>query len=171
MWVFDATPLIYLAKAERLSYLELLGEPRLIPQRVYGEVVTDGLEAAYPDARRIQRHVNDGLFDVRTVTSNSVFERLEANQALSDADRAVLALAAKRDAVAVMDEEHGRAVARTEGISTRGTAYLVLSLVRDGHVDVREARTTFETMLDEGWYCSPNQYAKILEKLDSLGDA
>ena len=171
MWVFDATPLIYLAKAERLSHLERLEEPRLVPQRVCDEVVTDGLEAAYPDARRIQRHVDDGLFDVRDVTLNPVFERLEANQALSDADRAVLALAAKRDAVAVMDEEHGRAVARTEGISTRGTAYLILSFVRDGYIDAQEARTTFETMLDEGWYCSPNQYAKILDKLESVSDA
>ncbi len=171
MWVFDATPLIYLAKAERLSRLERLEEPRLVPHRVYDEVVTDGLEAAYPDARRIQQHVDDGLFDVRDVASNAVFDRLEANQALSDADRAVLALAAKRDAIAVMDEQHSRAVARTEGISTRGTAYLVLSLVRDGHIEAREARTTFEAMLDGGWYCSPNQYAKILEKLDSISDA
>ncbi|WP_254762069.1 DUF3368 domain-containing protein [Natrinema marinum] len=171
MWVFDATLLIYLAKAERLSHLERIGGPRLVPKRVYDEVVTDGLEGDYPDARRIQRCVEAATFTVRNVASNAVFERLEANQALSDADRAVLALAAKHDAIAVMDEQHGRAVARSEGISTRGTAYLVLSLVKDGHIDVREARTTFETMLDEGWYCSPNQYAKIREKLDSLGDA
>ncbi|WP_254525433.1 DUF3368 domain-containing protein [Natrinema caseinilyticum] len=69
-----------------------------------------------------------------------------------------------------MDERHGRVVASTEDISTRATAYLVLSLVRDGHVSAREARTTFESMLDEGWYCAPNQYAKILETLDSLGE-
>lgn len=168
MWVFDATPLIYLAKAERLSHLSSLEEPCLVPHRVYDEVVTEGLEGAYPDARRIQQHVDDGLFDVQAVESNPVFERLGANQALSDADRAVLAIAAERDAVAVMDERHGRAVARTEGISTRGTAYLILSLVKDDHISPAEARSTLETMLEKGWYCSPDLYSKILGKLDSL---
>ena len=41
MFVFDATPLIYLAKAERLSLLSRLDTSRLIPQRVYEEVVSD----------------------------------------------------------------------------------------------------------------------------------
>lgn len=168
MWVFDATPLIYLAKAERLSHLSQLDEPRLVPQRVYDEVVTDGLEDAYPDARRIQRHVDDGLLEVKHVDPTPLFERLEANHALSDADRAVLTLAAKQSAVAVMDEQHGRAVARTEGIPTRGTAYLLLSLVKDGHISSSEARATLETMLEKGWYCSPDLYAKVLEKLDTI---
>lgn len=168
MWVFDATPLIYLAKAERLSHLSSLQEPRLVPQRVYDEVVTDGLEEAYPDVRRIQRHVEDGVFEVDQLEPTPLFERLETNQALSDADRAVIALAADRDAVAVMDEQHGRAVAQTEAVSTRGTAFLILLLAKDGHISTSEARTTLETMLDNGWYCSPDLYAKILEKLDTI---
>jgi len=59
-WVFDATPLIYLAKAGQLEAIEALDEPRVIPEAVYREVVTTGVEQEYDDARRIERAVTDG---------------------------------------------------------------------------------------------------------------
>ena len=44
MWVFDATPLIYLAKVDRLDLIQHLNEPCVIPDRVYEEVVETGIE-------------------------------------------------------------------------------------------------------------------------------
>lgn len=169
MVVFDATPLIYLAKADRLSPLNCLDDPRLIPERVYGEVVTTGLDAGYPDARRIEQRVEAGAFDVTSAPEDALFDRLWENPNLSSADAAVLALAADQDATAVMDEAYGRTVAEVEGIQTRGTAYLVLSLVRDGELSTGDAKETLDAMLDAGWYCQPDLYAKLLAKLDELG--
>jgi len=168
MLVFDATPLIYLAKAERLSILSHLGDPRLIPQRVYEEVVTVGLDAGYPDVRRIEHRVEDGAFDVVSVPENALFERLRENPNVSDADVAVLVLTAEHGATAVMDDAYGRDIADVEGIETRGTAYLVLALVRDNELSEEEARETLEAMLDAGWHCSPTLYAKLLSKLEEL---
>jgi predicted nucleic acid-binding protein len=168
MFVFDATPLIYLAKAERLSLLSRLDASRLIPQRVYEEVVTVGLDAGYPDARRIEQSVEEGAFDVVSVPENALFERLRGNPNVSDADVAVLALAADQGATAVMDDAYGRDIADVEGIKTRGTAYLVLSLVRDDELEADDARETLEAMLDAGWHCSPSLYSKLLSKLDEV---
>jgi len=168
MFIFDATPLIYLAKAERLSVLSHLDEPRLIPQRVYEEVVTVGLDAGYPDARRIEHRVEDGAFDVVSVPENVVFERFRENPNVSDADVSVLVLAGERGATAVMDDAYGRDIADVEGIETRGTAHLVLALVRDDELPGEEARETLEAMLDAGWHCSPALYAKLLSKLEEL---
>ena len=66
-WVLDATPLIYLAKAERLDVIETLDEPRIVPETVHHEVVTAGVERGYDDARRIERSVESGLVDVVAV--------------------------------------------------------------------------------------------------------
>ncbi|AAV46484.1 unknown [Haloarcula marismortui ATCC 43049] len=52
MWVFDATPLIYLGKVSQLSLVEQVAEPCVLPERVYEEVVTTGLEAGYMLNRR-----------------------------------------------------------------------------------------------------------------------
>ncbi|SIR73887.1 Predicted nucleic acid-binding protein, contains PIN domain [Haladaptatus litoreus] len=168
MWVFDATPLIYLAKADALSYLRSLAIPRYIPEAIYEEVVTKGLDHDYPDARRIERAVDANTFKVVSVEETPLSDRLRRNPNLSDADVDVLVLAVERDSIAVMDEQYGRDVAATEEIPTRGTAYLLLSLVKEGTLTTDEARRTIDAMLDSGWYCAPNLYAQIIAKLDTL---
>ena len=170
MWVFDATPLIYLAKVDRLTLVQQLEDACVIPGRVYEEVVTTGLEQGYPDARRIERTVDAGQFDVVTVETTPLFSRLQTNDALSDADVAVLACADASDGVAVMDERYGRDVAAAEGITTRGTAYLVLKLAKEDSISVDEARTVIDAMIESGWYCAPDVYAKMVQKLESFSE-
>ena len=170
MWVFDATPLIYLAKIDRLEFVASLDNSCVIPERVSEEVIETGIEQGYPDARRIERSVERGQFEVVSVASTPLRARLQANDSLSDADIDVLACAAAHDGVAVMDETYGRDVAATEGITTRGTAYLVLRLAKQGAIDVDEARTAIDAMIEAGWYCAPDVYARIVQTLESLGD-
>jgi len=168
MWVFDATPLIYLAKVDQLTLLQHFEEPCVIPERVYEEVVATGLDEGYPDARRVERSVDTDGFDVVSVETTPLLSRLQQNSKLSHADAAVLACADTHDGVAVMDETYGRDVAGAEGITTRGTAYLVLTLTKDGTLPADDARTIIDAMLDEGWYCAPDVYREIVEKLDTL---
>lgn len=166
--VFDATPLIYLATVERLGVLGAFDTDRVVPRAVYEEVVTRGIEADHPDARRIERHVEDGVLDVLRADRDAFFETVERNEALSEADVAVLALARQHDGTAVMDERAGRDAAAVEGVPTRGTASLLLALVRDGDLDPDAARETIDGMVDAGWYCSPYLYARIVRTIESL---
>ncbi|MEM4780229.1 MAG: DUF3368 domain-containing protein [Halalkalicoccus sp.] len=162
MWVFDATPLIYLGKVDRLEIVAGLDGDRLIPGRVYEEVVTAGIEGGYPDARRVERPVEDGLFSVRGVEESAVFERRCRNPNLSGADVAVLSLADELDGIAVMDERFGRDVADTEGIETRGMVYLVGLLVKRGELSAGEGRAVVDEMVEAGWHCSPALYARLV---------
>jgi Predicted nucleic acid-binding protein, contains PIN domain len=170
MWVFDATPLIYLAKVDRLSLVQQFDTSCVIPERVFHEVVETGLEQGYPDARRIERSVDADRFDIVSVETTPLLSRLQENSNLSDADVAVLASADAHDGVAVMDETYGRDVAATEGITTRGTAYLVLTLVSEGRLSSDDARTVIDAMIDEGWYCAPDVYTKIVQKLETVSE-
>ena len=170
MWVFDATPLIYLAKVDRLALVQQLDGSCVLPERVYEEVVETGLEQGYPDARRIERSVDADRFDIVSVETTPLLSRLQDNSNLSDADVAVLTCADAHDGVTVMDETYGRDVAAVEGITTRGTAYLVLKLASEGTISVDDARTVIDAMIDEGWYCAPDVYTKIIQKLESLAD-
>jgi predicted nucleic acid-binding protein len=166
--VFDATPLIYLGKAKRLDVLAAVEHRLLIPGRVYEEVVGDGTKEGYPDAKRINERYRDGLFDRRTVEKDERFERLLNETTLTPADTAVLLLADEVDGVAVMDEKHGRAIAEVEHIDTRGTTYLLLSLVKGGDLPADEARETIDAMVSAGWHCSTDLYSKMLRTLEEL---
>lgn len=143
-WVFDATPLIYLAKAERLDVLETLEESRVVPGAVHREVVTASVEQG---TTKLARHPG-----------------------LSDADVAVLACTDVRDAIAVRDESTGRSAAEVGDIKTRGAAYLVLTAVKDGTLSMTEGRDAIDAMIDHGWYVAPDVYTKIVGKLKSLGE-
>ena len=169
-WVFDATPLIYLAKAERLDVIETLDEPRLVPEAVHHEVVTAGVEQGYDDTRRIERAVEDGLVDVVAVDTDDspVATRLARHPGLSDADIAVLACADARNAVAVIDEPAGRSAAEVENVETRGSAYLVLAAMMDGALSTAEGRDAVDAMIDHGWYVAPDVYTKTVGKLESF---
>jgi predicted nucleic acid-binding protein len=170
MWVFDATPLIYLATVDRLGLVEHLETSCVIPDRVYEEVVDTGLEEGYADARRIERQVDAGRFEVVSVEATPLSSRLQGNSNLSDADVAVLACADAHDGVAVMDETYGRDVAAAEGITTRGTAFLVLQCTKQGAISGDDARTIIDTMIDEGWYCAPDVYTKIVRQIEALSE-
>lgn len=168
MWVFDATPLIYLAKVDRIELVSNLEGQCYLPEQVHSEVVTAGLEEGYTDARRIEQCIETGTLEVVSVADSPLVERLERNPGLSDADVAVLACAQSLDAVAVMDEAAGRSAAEVEGVETRGTAYVVLLSAKKGDVSVSDARETIDAMIDEGWYCAPDLYAKLVRKLESF---
>lgn len=166
--VLDATPLIYLGKADRLDALEKFDRELLVPQRVYDEVVHVALEKGYADAKRVDERVKDGILRQSTVEETERFENLVTETELSPADTAVILLADEVGGTAVMDEQYGRNIADTENVETRGTAFLLLSLVKRGELDADDARDAIDAMLDAGWHCAPNLYAKILRKLDEL---
>jgi len=46
----------------------------------------------------------------------------------------------------------------------------MLKPASEGTLSVDDARTVIDAMIDEGWYCAPDVYAKIIQKLDSLAD-
>lgn len=168
--VFDATPLIYLGKADRLDVVADIDRRLVVPGRVCREVVYEGLKHGYADAKRVNTLIHDGTFEQRTFEASDRFDRLVRNTRLSQADVAVLLLADELGGTAVMDEGYGRTIAETEGIDTRGTAYLVLSQVKGGELEPDDAREIVDAMLDAGWHCSTDLYAKILRTLDSLAD-
>lgn len=120
--VLDATPLIYLARVDRLEAGLALADSCLVPEPVHEEVVTAGLEAGYPDTRHIEAAIDAGDLAVKEPPRTDPAERLCDNDGLSDADVSVLALAARADGTAVMDERRGRRVAQVEGITAHGTS-------------------------------------------------
>ena len=170
--VFDAIPLIYLAKVDQLGLIADLVGRNLIPEAVYGEVVIKGMQAGYEDARRIERAVEDGIFEVVSVDRDDspVADGLARHPGLSEADVDVLVCADGREAVAIMDEAAGRSAAIVEGIETRGTAFLVLTAVKESIIKTEAGREIIDGMIEAGWYLAPDLYGKVIHKLESLGE-
>ena len=74
MLVFDATPLIYLAKVEKLHLLGNIGGKKVIPRAVFEEVVTRGKEYGKVDALMVERLVEQGVFQVVEVEETDFYK-------------------------------------------------------------------------------------------------
>lgn len=168
MYVFDATPLISLASIDRVTLVTALDGDCCLPESVHEEVVTEGVEGGHADARRVERAVEDDCFSVEPDPETRLAESLKRSDGLSEADAAVLALAAARDGTAVMDEQYGRTVADVEGIPTRGTAFVVLTAQKRELIDADEALEIIDELLAAGWYCAPDLYARIQRKIEAI---
>lgn len=171
MLVLDATPLIYLATVDRLDVLDSLDEACVVPQPVYDEVVTEGLEAGHVDPRRVEQAVESGTLSVRPAPETEFADRLSENPNLTEADVTVIALAASEDGVAVMDERYGRATADTEGVETSGTAAILGEAVHAGQLTGEEAIDVLDAMIDAGWYCSTDLYTRIVRTFRELDES
>lgn len=168
MFVFDASPLIVLASAGRLSLLETFDRQLVVPRPVRVEAVDTGLESGYADARRLKTAIDDGRLSVQEVERTDLYDELSSTGGLSEADASVIAHASANEAVAIMDERIGRTVAEAEGVQTRGTAFVVLSRVRDGAISAEEGKAIIDELVEGEWYCSTDLYRKILSTLEDM---
>ncbi|MGB2728929.1 MAG: DUF3368 domain-containing protein [Halobacteriota archaeon] len=133
---------------------------------VFEEVVVKGKEAGKADALIIERLIEQGVFQVTEVEETDVYRELTKNKKLSKADVEVLALAKVEDGVAIVDEDYARWIAEVEDIKCGGTIYLIISLLEKGVITKREAREIIDGIIEKGWFCSTDLYARILRRLE-----
>lgn len=100
------------------------------------------------------------------VEETEVYRELIKNKKLSKADVEVLALAKVEDGVAIVDEDYARWVAEVEDIKCGGTIYLIFSLLEGDVITKREAREIVDGIIEKGWFCSTDLYARILRRLE-----
>lgn len=167
MLIFDATPLIYLAKIDKLLLLDKIKEKKIIPQKVYEEVVEEGKKKGIADAFIIQKSIDEKVFTIKMVPKNSFYMKLRENPNLSEADISVLTLAKKIGGIAIIDEDYARDIADIEGIENRGTIFLVFSLLKKKAVDKKDAKEIIDKMIENGWYCSMDLYTNILKRIEN----
>ncbi len=65
--VSNATPLIYLAKADKLALLQNTINQVLIPKAVFQEVVVEGKRLGEKDAYRVEKAIDQGWLKVKEV--------------------------------------------------------------------------------------------------------
>ncbi len=164
IFVFDATPLIYLGKERILEKVKTLSGRNIIPSSVFTEVVTIGKEFGNTDAWYVESLVKNKLFEIMD-TKQSI-AALSGNKNLTQADIDVLSIAKSLKARAILDDNEARSVAEIEGISKGGSIYLLFRLLATRLITKKECRMIVDSMLQNGWRCSTEMYAFVLKKLE-----
>lgn len=167
--VSDSGPLIWLAKAGRIRLLQELFEEVLVPLEVYNEVVPGGLKAGFSDALAVEESVKEGWMKIVSLAANDkeTSSRISVSaKEIHLGEAQAIALARGMEAMLLMDESSGRALAEALGVRVRGTLYVVLRSLRRGHLSKREAKDTISGMVSKGFRLEPRLLTKVLEEIE-----
>jgi predicted nucleic acid-binding protein len=155
--VFNASPVIVLAKAGLLETLSALGSPALIPQAVVDEIlkVNDPMDPA-----RLWFEGSGAPFQRVATPPMSPFL---AGWDLGPGESSVISIATGiTESVAVLDDLAARRCAQSHGIPITGTLGLVLLAKK--HRLIPDVTTALESIVNSGLFISRDILAKVRKK-------
>lgn len=159
MIVSDASPLIYLAKAGKLSLLKELFRKVVIEEEVKRELIDQGKEEGAFDALLIEDAIKEGWIKIEKIEDDKKFTGIHKGEGNT------IMLANGYKCLVLIDEEDAREVARAMGLKVRGCLYVLKEGVERGLLSKDEAIKTLDDMIDYGFRISTRIYAKFLEKI------
>jgi uncharacterized protein len=143
LWVADTSPLIFLAKLNRLDLLREGAEEILVPQAVVEEV-----QQYQDEARQKIEDALDLWLKVTPVRDRRVAEVLLAHVDRGEAETIALALEVRAERV-IMDDLDGRRLSRRVGLTAVGTLGLLLAARLRG--DLSSLRAEIERLEKGGF--------------------
>ena len=167
--VFDASPLIFLARVGLLQASLKLFSTCLVAETVQEEVVDTGRTVGAPETVELESLIAKGHLAIERVPRTSLGVRLEANQHLSKGDRDSLVLASERTARLMADDAAVRSVANQLGLRLGDTLYVLSTMTDRGILKPAEAVDALDRLVEAGWYCSARLYRVARAALEKRG--
>lgn len=148
----DASPLIFLSRADLLDLLRLAGAELVVPRPVFVELERRGEDD--PAVRGVRDSSWLQVADPPpTPPEISTWD-------LGPGEDSVLAWASAHSSMAILDDLAGRRCAQSLGIAVRGTLGLVLLAERRGKIP--SARAVLESLREAGMYLSDSVLDRAL---------
>ncbi len=162
--VSNATPLIYLAKADRLGLVLSLFEEILIPEAVYEEVVLKGKRLGQADALLVEKAIEEGRISVRHVQRTH-----PVSIPLHPGEVEVISLALESGIdLLIMDDARARAAAEIAGLRPRGTLWLLLEGTKKNLLSFDDFLATLEAITHHGFYLREELYLRVIREARRL---
>ncbi len=164
--VSNATPLIYLAKADKLTLLKSLVNEVVIPEAVFQEVVVEGKRLGENDAYRVEKCINQGWLNIQEVNNLLSFDF-----PLHYGELEVISLAVQEGIKKVLiDDAKARSIADLAGLQPVGTLWVILQAVKNRMMDFDEFLSTIESIIHSGFYLKYEVYIKVIRKARQLSE-
>jgi hypothetical protein len=151
--VSNSTPLIALAKIQKLDLLKHFFGTVSIPQEVYDEVVTRG--GPLYGADEVSRA---SWIRVVSVENRTAVDALSLTLDRGEAE--AIALAREIDALLIIDDRDGRDAAKSLGIPITGTIGILLLAAEEKTISFKDE---LDALVAAGFRLSEREYRRILD--------
>ena len=163
MSVADASPLIVLAKLQRLRLLNDLYGDVLIGPVVKAETIDAGKAVHALGVEQLEAALEGGWLQTVRLTAQELglAQHLTRRSRLDQGEAESLALASVRGMRLIVDDKEARSVAAAAGVEHLGTAGVVLEAYLRQCIDLGELETTLRDLTQVLWL-SPAVVAEVL---------
>lgn len=159
--VINASPLIYLAKLERLDCLKLY--KNIFTTDIVIKEIERGLEKGFQEALLIEKLVDEGFVAIKKVKTK------KAEFGLHPGELSVIELAKKvKLKEIIVDDRSAIHVAKYFGLKVVSTPFLLLRNLKQENIDLDEFQDAMDRLIGFGYFISPNLYIKILKMAEKL---
>lgn len=158
--ISDATPLIYLAKIEKISLLKSLYNTIIISSEIKNEIVDEGKRLKEKDAFLIEKEIKDGFIEVIKVSNyiKPVFK-------IDKGELSILSLTKELNIKDVLiDEKLARIAAKVEGLTPRGTLFVILKNLKLKLINFDDFLRILNSLLEAGFRLKEEVYLKAIEE-------
>jgi uncharacterized protein len=151
MIISNSSPLILLAKINKLYILEKLYAKVHIPQEVYEETIVKGKKENYSDAALIENNVNEFIFVVNlNERHKKEAEKLREILGSGEGEAIELCLQQKSELL-LIDNLEPRKIAQVKGISCRSTPGILLEAYKRKIIRFNEYESAIRELSKYAW--------------------
>ena len=163
MIISNSSPLMLLAKINKLSVLEKLYKKISIPYGVYNEVIAKGKKENYSDAALIERHINEVIF-VINLKPEYRKEAEKLREIIGSGESEAIALCLQEKAkLLLIDNLEPRRIAQIKSIKCRSTPGILLEAFKNRIIVFNEYESAIKELSKYAWL-SGDIVAYFLEK-------
>lgn len=163
--VSNSSPLIWLAKIDRLSLLKALFGEVLIPKKVCTETTTD--ESA--DSILIREAVEEGWVKVSEEEVREAQELARVSGIHLGEAEAIL-LARKAGLNILIDEREASATAQIFGVRPLGTVAVLLLALARGQLGFSAFKDCLDRLISSGFWLTVDVYRRALDEAQSIAN-
>lgn len=160
--IFNSSPLINLAKLNRLDLIDKMYGSIIIPQAVYDELVVNGKQRK--GAKEIKTLVSQDIIDIKEVIDREIVKVI--NKDLDYGESEVIALALQLDSdLVIIDESEARDVADIYNLNKSGFIGILIKASNEGYIN--SVKKYLDLAIEKGFRISNNLYEMVLEQVNS----
>ena len=151
MIISNSSPLILLAKINKLNVLEKLYGKITIPQEVYNEVIIKGKHENYSDAALIEKNINEFIF-VKDIIQEHKKEAEKLTSVVGSGESEAIASCIQEKAeLLLIDNLEPRKIAQIKGIKCRSTPGVLLEAFKNKIINFYEYESAIKELSKHAW--------------------
>ena len=151
MIISNSSPLILLAKINKLEVLKTLYGNIFIPRQVYNEVIIQGKNENYSDAALVEKYINEFIF-VKDLNAERYKEAEKLNKIVGSGESQAIELCLQETAeLLLIDNFEPRKLAQLKEIKCRSTPGILLEALKKEIIKFEEYNSAIMELSKYAW--------------------